>query len=99
MKDRLDLHALLKTCCDNVYFQPPSNIKMEYPCIKYSRNDAFTDFADNNPYSFTKQYIVTVIDRDPDSSIPALVKELPACVFDRYYAADNLNHDVFRISF
>lgn len=99
MKDRLDLHALLKEICDNVYFQPPPSIKMVYPCIVYRRDDAVTDFANNNPYNYTRLYLVTVIDRDPDSPIPALVKELPSCTFDRFYAADSLNHDVFRISF
>lgn len=99
MKARSDLHTLLLEICENVYFQPPPSIKLAYPCIRYNRDYAFTDFANNNPYSYTKRYLVTVIDRDPDSELPALVKELPGCVFDRFYAADNLNHDVFRISF
>ncbi len=99
MKDRLDLHGLLLAICDNVYFQPPSSINMVYPCIVYRRDYAFTDFANNNPYSHTKRYLITVIDRDPDSQLPASVKDLPGCIYDRFYAADNLNHDVFKISF
>lgn len=99
MKEREDLHSLLLNICDNVYFQPPPSIKMVYPCITYRRDYAFTDFANNNPYSFTKRYLITVIDRDPDSQLPASVKDLPGCIYDRFYAADNLNHDVFKISF
>lgn len=99
MKDRMDLHEVLLTLCDNVYFQPPSMLEMSYPCITYRRDSANTEFADNLPYSFTKKYLITVIDRDPDSQLPALVKDLPGIVYDRFYAADNLNHDVFKISF
>ena len=99
MKDRMDLHALFLDICENVYFQPPASMQIVYPCIMYRRDYAYTDFADNRPYNYTKRYLVTVIDRDPDSELPALVKELPGCIFDRFYAANNLNHDVFRISF
>lgn len=99
MKDRADLHELLLDICDNVYFQPPPTVRMTYPCITYRRDDATTEFANNKPYSFTKRYLITVIDRDPDSQLPALVKDLPGCIYDRFYAADNLNHDVFQISF
>ena len=99
MGQRLQLHELLETIADNVYFQPPPNIQIEYPCIIYHRDYANTDFADNNPYTFTLRYMVTVIDRDPDSDIPGKVALLPMCIFNRFYTADSLNHDVFRLFF
>lgn len=99
MKDRMDLHNILVTLCDHVYFQPPPTVVMQYPCIIYRRDFATTEFANNKPYSYTKRYSVTVVDQNPDSEITDKVKELPGCIFDRFYAADNLNHDVFKISF
>jgi hypothetical protein len=99
MGRRLDLHNLLKTFVDNVYFQPPSNIQLTYPCIIYTRDAANTKFADNSPYSYMTRYSVMVIDRDPDSEIPAKVAALPRAVFNRYFAADNLNHDVYSVYF
>lgn len=72
---------------------------MQYPCIIYKRDDVDTTFADNKPYRHTKRYLVTVIDRDPDSRIPEKVADLPLCTFDRFYVADNLNHDVFNLFF
>lgn len=101
MAQRLDLHALLISILgsNNVYFQPPPNVQMIYPCIVYRRDDIDTDFADNVPYSKRKRYQVTVIDRDPDSEIPDKVLDLPTCIFDRFYTADNLNHDVFKLYF
>lgn len=79
----------------NVYFQPPSNVVMQYPAIVYNRDRADTKFADNLPYSRIKRYLVTVIDRNPDSVIPDKIGELPLCLLDRTYVADGLNHDVF----
>jgi hypothetical protein len=42
---------------------------------------------------------VTVIDQDPDSEIPDKVAQLPMTTFDRWFAANNLNHDVFDVYF
>lgn len=81
----------------NVYFQPPSTVKMNYPCIVYSRNRVDANHANNKLYNHTKSYAVTVIDPDPDSEIPEKLLSLPYCRFDRHFTADNLNHDVFNI--
>ena len=101
MAPRSQLQTLLVTLLGSnyVYFQPPPSISLEYPCIIYRRDFAETDFADNKPYSHKKRYLITVIDRDPDSLIPGKVAEIPTCVFDRFYAADNLNHDVYKLFF
>ena len=98
-QDRLLLQGILETITPKVYFQPPANVQMEYPCIVYQRDYADTKFAGNSPYHNTKRYQVTVIDRDPDSDIPDKVAALPMCRFDRAFVADNLNHDVFRLFF
>lgn len=94
---RLDLHEILKTIVENVYFQPPANIQLVYPCIIYSRDYADTRFADDKPYTYTKRYSVMVIDRDPDSELPDKVAALPMSTFNRYFAIDGLNHDVFSV--
>lgn len=83
----------------NVYFQPPANLTMKYPCIVYLRDDAQTRFAGNKPYTYDKRYQVTVIDTNPDSPIPDKVAALPLCIFDRFFATENLNHDVFNLYF
>lgn len=101
MAQRLELQTLLENLIGtrNVYFQPPANVMMTYPCIVYRRDFAESEFADNSPYRYTKRYQVTVIDRDPDSVIPDKVAVLPMCSFNRFFTADNLNHDVFNIFF
>lgn len=99
MAPRLQLHQLLETFVDNVYFQPPINIQLKYPCIIYKRDYEHVEFADDKPYNRAKRYLVTVIDRDPDSQIPEKVAEMPMTLFNRFYTADNLNHDVFYVYF
>lgn len=96
---RQQLQTLLETLLgsENVYFQPPSNVEMKYPCIVYKRSTAKTTFADNNPYSNRKRYTVTVIDRNPDSVIPDKIAEIQSSFFDRYYTVDGLHHDVYAL--
>lgn len=99
MGRRLDLQGILETLIGtgNVYFQPPASIQMAYPCIVYERYIAITLFADDNPYTYRKCYQVTVIDQDPDSQIPDKVALLPLCRHNRFFVANNLNHDVFNL--
>jgi hypothetical protein len=98
-RDRLDLQTILESITDNVYFQPPSNVQMKYPCIVYNRDAEDAKFADNVLYGHKQRYQVTVISQDPDSAIPGQIRQLPLCSFDRFFTADNLNHDVFTIFF
>src|SRR4051812_16972793 len=99
MGQRSDLHALLKTFVDTVYFQPPTNVELVYPCIIYKRDFAETKFADDIPYNHALRYMVTVIDRDPDSDIPNKVASMQMSQFNRFYTAEDLNHDVFNVFF
>lgn len=98
---RLELQTLLQSLLGsaNVYFQPPPDLTMQYPCIVYNRDDADVLFADNSPYRYAKRYQVKVIDPDPDSLIPIKVAALPLCSFNRFFTADNLNHDVYNLFF
>ena len=101
MSTRLELHEILCDCLGsrNVYFQPPESIKMQYPAIVYSRDDIENEHANNGVYMQSTAYNIIVIDADPDSEVVTKVSRLPMCIFDRHYAADNLNHDSFTLYF
>lgn len=99
MGQRLELHQILLAMTSNVYFQPPTNVRLQYPCIVYHRDFADTKFADDEPYNYTKRYQITIIDQDPDSEIPDKVAALPMSLFNRFFTADDLNHDVFNVYF
>lgn len=98
---RLRLQTILEKTLNskNVYFQPPTGVKMHYPAIVYSRNNITNSYANNNVYQQKVAYSVTVIDKNPDSNIVEAVSNLPLCRFNRHYTADGLNHDVFTLYF
>lgn len=98
-QSRLDLQEILVEITDNVYFQPPNGLQMQYPCIVYKLSDINAKYASNSMYGNYKRYSVTVIDRNPDSLIPESVLDLPLCSYDRFFTADNLNHHVFTLYF
>ena len=99
MAPRLELHTQLLTICAKVYFQPPPTVQLEYPCIIYKRDDEETQFAGDKPYKTVRRYQLTYIDSNPDSEALFAISQLPMCVYDRYYTADNLNHDVYKLFF
>lgn len=99
MRTRLDLDRTLKEIIGegNVYFQPPENLKMSYPCIRYSLYDIQALHGDNLPYIKSPEYQLILIDPNPDSDFVGIISDLPGCSLDRVYTADNLNHYVFTI--
>lgn len=96
---RKELHEILKTALgsNNVYFQPPEDRLMQYPCIVYERDNASFKSADNHQYSVTQRYQVTLIDQNPDSDVIDKLLVLPLSSFNRHFATSGLNHDVFVI--
>lgn len=98
---RLELHEVLCEILGSrfAYYQPPANVSMQYPCIIYSLNQIGSKYADDFAYNQRKAYIVTVVDRDPDSEIPDKVGALPLCSFDRHYVVDNLHHYAYKLYF
>jgi hypothetical protein len=101
MARRLDLQVKLVEILGSsyVYFNPPENVKMQYPCIVYTQDSEEVRHANDRRYGTHKRYLITVIDHDPDSPIAEAVSELPMCSFNRAYAADNLKHFVYQLFF
>lgn len=101
MAPRLELQAILIDLLgsENVYFQPPPTVQMQYPCIVYKRDDEETEFANDKPYKSLRRYLLTYIDQNPDSDVLAEIAKLPMCIYDRNFTADNLNHDVYKLFF
>lgn len=84
---------------NNVYYQPPSNISLQYPCIIYAKETVNVVHADNVNYKNLTQYQVTVIDRNPESKIPDDILKLPLCSHNTRFVKDNLNQDIFTLYF
>lgn len=92
---RLRLQSVLENILgsENVYFQPPANTIMRYPCIVYSFTGTYGTKADNINYLTSDAYDVTLITKDPVfGEINERILEIPHCRFSRKYTADNLHH-------
>ena len=99
IRNREELHEALCSILGNrhVYFQPPESVRIVYPAIVYERSNIKGCHANNEVYSSTHHYSLTVIDPNPDSEIVENVAKLPKCRFDRHFATEGLNHDIFTI--
>ena len=75
-----------------------TKVVLLYPCIRYERNRIRNIHANGHVYLQHPSYTVTVIDKNPDSELTAVVSRLDQCRYDRPYVADNLYHDVFTIT-
>ena len=102
---RLALHNILCGIIDiaesdgdnHVYFDPPMDLKMKYPAIRYKRKKIGKVYANNTAYMYRTPYEIIMIDRNPDNEYIEKILALPYCEHDRHYAANNLHHDVFTI--
>lgn len=81
----------------NVYFQPPTGTKLQYPCIVYSLANANDVHADNKIYRRLYRYTLAYITKDPDDPKRDEIDDLPYCSFDRLVVNDNLNHFYYTI--
>lgn len=97
MSKRLKVSEMLHEICDNVYFQPPPSKQLTYPCIIYKRSRINQVHADDDMYQIREQYSVTVIDSDPDSTLPEQVAMLKMCSMSQSFISDNLYHSVFTL--
>lgn len=98
MIDRLNVHQMLVDVSgiDNIYFQPPENIKLKYPAIIYSIDDIDNRFAGNKVYNQERAYQIIVVDKDPDSIIVDDISTMDGIAFVRSYISDNIYHTVFK---
>lgn len=99
MLTREELHEKLVDILGsrNVYYQPPESLKIKYPCIIYSFENAELLYANNKPYGVSKEYSLTVVDEDPDSEIADKMLLLPLCKFTGSYQTEGLNHYKFSL--
>ena len=96
---REQLHAMLEGALGslNVYYQPPINVEMKFPAIRYSLKSIDKMQANNAAYKMTRAYEVIVISKSPDCAAIEKILEWQHTRYDRHYVADNLHHDVITI--
>ena len=102
MNKRLQLQQVLERIVGidhKVYYQPPQNLRLTFPCIEYNLSTIDSQQADDMNYHSERRYQLTVIDPNPENPWIEELLLLPKCAFSRHYTSDGLNHDVFYIYF
>ena len=96
---REQLHAMLEGALGspNVYYQPPINVEMKFPAIRYSLKSIDKMKANNAAYKLTRVYEIIVISKSPDCAAIEKILEWQHTRYDRHYITDNLHHDVITI--
>lgn len=100
MDKRLELHNILcgvTNSSKNVYYNPPPNLNIIYPCIKYSKDDVNDKYANNQTYNRVSKYMITVISTEPDDCIIDKLLNLNLSSYNRHYIHDGLHHDVITL--
>ena len=91
--------AVLETILERSYFQPPSDVGLEYPCIVYSPDPGLSRHADNKLYFYEQRYQVQLLGWEPQPEKFHALLNLPKSTHSHSFVAENLNHDVFSIYF
>lgn len=96
----LKLHNKLLEILSHVYFQPPSGVRMLYPCIVYSKKPAQIEYANDNHYKKDDEYQVTVLDMEPDSAYAyTILEKFRYSSITSYFVMNNVNHTNIKLYF
>jgi len=98
MGSRLELHDELLKFYQNVYFQPPSNQQMKYPCIVYHKNGKDRKFGNDKLYFVKQGYRLTVIETHPDGTIADEIESaFEYCTIAQNFVSDSLHHTTLNL--
>lgn len=98
MADRMELQKKLCSILgtNNVYFEPPENIKIDYPCFIYELEIPLNVTANNQSYILFTHYNIVYIDSNPDNDmIKKLIQNFKNISAGNPYTVNNLHHYPF----
>lgn len=97
MRTYRDLLDLLRKAVghNRAYFQPPENLKIEYPAVVFHLSKIKVDHANDAPYKGAREYSVMLISKEPEPEVLDKILKIPYTSLDTTYIADGMNHFVF----
>lgn len=100
---RLLFHTAVQSLFDDVklYFRPPGNLILQYPCIVYQPQSSEPSYALNKPYVIGETYQAILMSVLPGYSEKRKFYDLPESMIvtsNTSYVVDDLVHDVFTIT-
>ena len=87
---------------ENVYYNPPTSVRMNFPCFRFVENNTYSIRADNKAYNNTRRWVITYITTDEEAVemvINKMLEHFMMCGNETIYKADNLVHIVFNLYF
>lgn len=98
MASRIDLHNELLGFSNNVYYQPPENIKIKYPCIIYNKKIPDVKKADNKTYMLTNRYEITYVTKDVENTVcDDILNHFEMISPVNYFVTEGLYHYIFNL--
>lgn len=92
------LYLLQQTVKHNrVYFQPPENLKIEYPAIVFHLSTIKVDHGSDVPYKGAREYSVILITKEPEPDSINEILKIPYSSLDQTFISDGMNHFVFSV--
>lgn len=98
---RIHLDGILKQVAERngnipVYYKPPSNMRLKYPCIVYSSSGIEEQKANNTSYLIHRRYEVTYLTQQVDHEAVAkdIADSVPYGYIIREYESDGIQHTV-----
>lgn len=98
---RLRFHNALQAYVGNnikLYFNPPEDLKLQIPCIRYSLSTFNVRHADDQVHRAVPIYDVTLVTRDVDDPLIEKLVKFPGSRFDRTYRDSSLCYATYRIN-
>lgn len=97
MRTYKDLLRLLRKAVahNRVYFQPPENLRVDYPAVLFHLSRNVTTHASDRRYKDAQEYTVTLITKDPQPDVIDAILDIPYTTLDTTYVSDGMNHFVF----
>ena len=100
MKTRAEVQKLLEEVLGskNVYFQPPPNTSIKYPCFVFKFNKFHRRNADNTPYILTGCWEVHHMYKSVNNDLKEKMLFIaPWVEYDRRIVADGVYNDYYTI--
>lgn len=101
MEGRLELHNILKSLTQNVYYEPADGQQLVYPCIVYNRQSLDNKRANNaNLYVGNINYNVTYMSRNGGvTMMKNLLKALPSASLTSIMTTQGIYHETYSVYF
>lgn len=80
-----------------VYFQPPSNLQLKYPCFVYHYENSTPMLADNTVHRFTDRYQVSYLTKKALDTTYVKLLEDPLVSYSSRYVSENIYHNVMSV--